>query len=307
MKFFVLCFFLLCFSYPLFSQEDVMKIHRSESLRLYNDSLKNDLKMPLKELIPHEKEAFDKYGLEMEKEKDLSAFYSTLAFPEKSKMNHILSSGKKFVVPAVFISYGILAQECYPIKQLDRSTGHEVDEHFQKSMPYDDYLQFAPAVAVYGLDWMGVKSKHNIQDRTIVLATSYLLMTGAVHTLKNTTNVWRPDNSARNSFPSGHTATAFVGAHVLFREYYDTSHWIGLSGYLASSVTGAMRVMNKRHWVSDVVTGAGIGILSVETSYMLLPVMNKVFHPHNNKSDKTVSIAPAVSDKSVELGLVCVF
>lgn len=35
-------------------------------------------------------------------------------------------------------------------------------------------------------------------------------MGGVVNTLKQTTNVERPDGSNRHSFPLGHTATAFI-------------------------------------------------------------------------------------------------
>ncbi len=139
------------------------------------------------------------------------------------------------------------------------------------------------------------------------MATSHLLMAGTVNILKSTTNVSRPDNSARNSFPSGHTATSFVGAHMLFREYIGISPYIAISGYLVSSATGTLRVLNKRHWVSDVAMGAGIGMLSVEASYLLLPVINSVLYPNAGKQKSQLAIVPSIGKNEYEMGMVYVF
>lgn len=85
----------------------------------------------------------------------------------------------------------------------------------------------------------------------------------------------RPDNSTRNSFPSGHTATAFMTAHMLHMEYGDVSPWISVGGYTVATVVGVSRQLNNRHWISDVLSGAGIGILSVEFGYFLADLIFK--------------------------------
>lgn len=79
----------------------------------------------------------------------------------------------------------------------------------------------------------------------------------------------RPDGSSRTSFPSGHTATAFMTATMLRHEYGHLSPWIGIGGYTVATGTGLMRMANNKHWLSDVLTGAGIGILSTEVGYYL--------------------------------------
>lgn len=213
----------------------------------------------------------------------------------------------RLIAPIAFVSYGIMAQENHAMKNLDKSTGYEVGEHFTHSMTYDNYLQFAPGIAVYGLNIAGIKGRHNLKDVTVVMATSHLLMAGAVNILKNTTNVLRPDDSSWNSFPSGHTATSFVGAHILFREYIGISPYLAFSGYLVSSATGTLRVLNKRHWVSDVFMGAGIGMLSVEAGYFLLPVINSVLYPNASKTQKRLAIAPSIGENNYGLGMVYVF
>lgn len=221
------------------------------------------------------------------------------------KTNIFSASYSKFIIPTALISYGIITRKSKSLQQLDHSTHNEVSEHLKVPIHIDDYSQFAPAVAIYGLDFMGIKAKHNFRDRTIIMATSYLVMGATVQTMKNTIPVLRPDGSNDKSFPSGHTATAFVGAHILFKEYKDASPWIGIAGYAVATGTGVLRVLNKKHWVSDVVTGAGIGILSAEVSYLALPVFHNLFGI-NNKT-KNLAIAPSIGVDNYGIGLAYTF
>lgn len=225
-------------------------------------------------------------------------------FPQKKK-NLFNSSYSKFIIPSALISYGVLTRENGLLQDLDHSTNHEIHEHYLGTIHIDDYSQFAPAVAVYSLDLFGIKAKHNFRDRTFIMATSHILMFAGVQTIKRTTNIERPDGSNNHSFPSGHTATAFVGAHILFKEYKDISLWIGIAGYTIAAGTGALRITNKKHWVSDVVTGAGIGILSVEMAYMLLPVFHNILGVKN--SNKNLVIAPSLGSDSYGVGLAYTF
>jgi hypothetical protein len=211
----------------------------------------------------------------------------------------------KFIVPAAFISYGLMARVNKPLRELDHSIHNEVNKHLQTKIPVDDYSQYAPALAVYGLSFMGIKTKHNFRDRTIIMATSYIVTGAVVRTMKSSIHVMRPDGSNSKSFPSGHTATAFVGAHILFKEYKDTSPWIGIAGYTVAAGTGALRILNKKHWLSDVVTGAGIGIVSAEVGYLMLPVFHNMFGI-KNKADHLV-ILPSIGVDSYGIGLAYTF
>ncbi|MBT1684963.1 phosphatase PAP2 family protein [Dawidia soli] len=72
----------------------------------------------------------------------------------------------------------------------------------------DNYLQYAPIAAVYGLNLAGIKSRNDLANRTALIIKSELLVAAITFPLKKITAVPRPDTDERNSFPSGHTATA---------------------------------------------------------------------------------------------------
>lgn len=133
----------------------------------------------------------------------------------------------------------------------------------------DDYLQFAPAAVMLGLKTAGVEGRSSWGRMLVSDAFAAMLMGGVVNTLKTTTHVMRPDGSNNHSFPSGHTATAFMTATMLSKEYGHKSPWISIGGYTSAMVTGLMRMANNKHWLSDVLTGAGIGILTTEMGYWI--------------------------------------
>ena len=185
---------------------------------------------------------------------------------------------KNFIVPAIFISYGIGSLASKDLRQLNLSTRHEISEHQPDHIRLDNYTQYMPAAMVYGLNAAGIKGAHDFKDRTMIYATSQLISAAIVTPLKHLVKEERPDGSNNLSFPSGHTATAFSSAQFLFREYKDRNIWLSISGYPLAVFTGVYRTLNNKHWVGDVVAGAGVGILSTELSYWLYPKFNKLFN-----------------------------
>jgi membrane-associated phospholipid phosphatase len=210
-----------------------------------------------------------------------------------------------FILPAALITYGIGARTIRPVRNLDHTISDYVKSNITKDCPIDNYIQYAPVAAVFGLDWAGIKAKNNFRDRAIVSATSCLLMTAVTRTMKHTIDVQRPNSLDNRSFPSGHTATAFVGAHLLYKEYKDTSPWIAVAGYAVAAGTGFLRIYNNHHWFSDVLTGAGIGIISAETGYLLLPVFHKLLNIKEESNG--IAIIPSISINYYGIGLAYSF
>ena len=107
------------------------------------------------------------------------------------------------------------------------------------------------------------------------MGTASLIMGSTVTAMKKLTTIERPDGSNKLSFPSGSTAIAFMGAEFLYQEYKEVSIWYGISGYLVATGTGFLRLHNNKHWFTDVVGGAGIGILSTKIAYWIHPLVKK--------------------------------
>ncbi|HMF69919.1 MAG TPA: phosphatase PAP2 family protein [Flavitalea sp.] len=131
----------------------------------------------------------------------------------------------------------------------------------------DNYLKFSPIVIAYGLDAAGLKSRTDFVNRTVILIKGELLAMGSVGLLKGATHQLRPDGSTYNSFPSGHTAQAFAAATFLSEEYKQRLPWIPYAAYGIAGTVGALRMANNRHYISDVLFGAGLGILSMKVAY----------------------------------------
>lgn len=162
----------------------------------------------------------------------------------------------------LFLSSFIIKEK----KKAFRSARFDFQNTFKTEI--DNYTQFAPYLMVVGLKAAGVKGRSDWPRMMTSALLSNVVMAAAVNATKYSVKEMRPDNSTRNSFPSGHTATAFVAATVLHKEYGLTrSPWYSIGGYAVATATGVMRVLNNRHWISDVMAGAGIGILSTELGY----------------------------------------
>ncbi|MDH6359212.1 phosphatase PAP2 family protein [Parabacteroides sp. PF5-9] len=166
-----------------------------------------------------------------------------------------------------------------------------------KQVNLDDYMEWGMLGWVFVCDLIG-KEKNNWVDQLMVVGLAEALNAGFVHGLKNLTEIKRPDGTG-HSFPSGHTANAFLGAHVAYKEFKDTSPILAYSGYLMAAFVAGSRIYNNRHWVADIVAGAGIGILSVELSYLIYyPIRNAIARNTNAKATRNFVVAPMLGNKN---------
>lgn len=140
---------------------------------------------------------------------------------------------------------------------------------------YDDFLPYLPLAVMFGLKIAGIKSRSNWTQMLVATVFSFALMIITVSSIKSLAGVLRPDESDLLSFPSGHTATAFTSACLLYKEYGKKNRWVGIVSYLPAIVTGITRQLNNRHWLSDVVGGAVIGFIMVEIGYFFTDLLFK--------------------------------
>lgn len=88
---------------------------------------------------------------------------------------------------------------------------------------------------------------------------AFLTNLGITFALKYSVDKERPDGSDNQSFPSGHTSVTFQSAAFIQRRY----GWrYGLPAYAAAAYTGWSRIDADKHYASDVIAGAAIGVLS---------------------------------------------
>jgi PAP2 superfamily len=192
---------------------------------------------------------------------------------------------QSFLIPAAMIAYGAVAVHNGALRNLNGEVKEQIwEDNPHKRLPVDNFLMFGPTVAVYALDAAGIQGAHNFKDRTMILLMANVFANGTVFSVKNWAHELRPDGSDHASFPSGHTAEAFAGAEFMRMEYKDVSPWYGVAGYAMATATGMLRMYNDKHWMSDVVAGAGVGIASTRLAYWLYPKMQHLFGKHGKQS-----------------------
>ncbi|MEY4525184.1 MAG: hypothetical protein RIR57_554 [Bacteroidota bacterium] len=166
--------------------------------------------------------------------------------------------------------------------------------------PLDDYIQYGPAAMYVGLNIFEYQNEEKAFDQAGVFLLGTGIYVAATHGLKAAITEARPDGTEK-TFSSGHTATAFFGATVLAHEYRDTHPEFVIAGYTLATATGALRIANNKHWVTDVLMGSAIGIASAELAYILYP---KVRHQWQklNRFTLTPQVAPAYYGASMSIG-----
>ncbi|RYG15760.1 MAG: phosphatase PAP2 family protein [Chitinophagaceae bacterium] len=207
---------------------------------------------------------------------------------------------KRMIGPALLITYGAFSVDNSYVKGLNSSWRNEVIAMHLGQTDIDDYTQLAPVALVYSLNFSGVKGTNSIGDITIIGASAFIISSAIVRPLKQLTAVRRPDGSNDHSFPSGHTSTAFVSAQFMYREYRDKNFLLSLAGYPFAIYTALYRTVNDKHWLGDIVAGAGIGIASTELAYYLLPHLKNLF---KSISKKNVIIYPLYQASAYGLGV----
>lgn len=222
-------------------------------------------------------------------------------FQDSIAKNPYSFKAKQLIAPVSLFSLGVIARNT----EFNNFVQKNTTDYVKGKIKIDDYLQYAPIVSVFAMSNLGVPAKHSIKERMLIGATAYAITAVAVNGLKYTVRDLRPDKSTRNSFPSGHTATAFTGIEIFYQEYKDSDFLLASSGYVVASFVGIMRIRNNRHWASDVLAGAGIGILSAKAAYWLFPVTQKIFF--GDKAEKTstkISLHPIYSEEMKGIGMV---
>lgn len=222
-------------------------------------------------------------------------FFSQQVFAQKDPI--VIRNKKpllnKLIVPTALILSGVLLTGSQKEINWQIDIRNKVGNDYHNKL--DDYIQYIPYAQVYLGDIVGIKAKNHWFDQTKNFFLGGMVTLAVTHTLKRGVGKERPDGSSNHSFSSGHTATAFLGGTILYHEYKESNMLYASSGYLFSISAGSLRVVNNRHWVSDVLAGAGIGILVGNLIYHIEPLKN--WNPFKNS--KNITFTPIINSNEM--------
>ena len=182
---------------------------------------------------------------------------------------------KSFIAPAALLGGGsaikIFAHDSFDAAVRETVQGIRPEG---RAIAADEYLRFLPfamgaalAFAVPDAGW-GRRGELLLQTGTALVCTAAL-----TKGLKLIVDSPRPDASDSNSFPSGHCALAFAGAELVRIQH----GWAwGSAAYVCAIAVAGMRLYNDAHWFSDVLAGAGTGILCAQLSRLILPLEKRL-------------------------------
>lgn len=212
---------------------------------------------------------------------------------QKDKLSY-----KQLIAPAALIASGSLLLNTELNQNLQKNTRNLFGEDFHTEI--DNIFPFVPVAQIYGGRLIGLKPKNDLLHQTTNIATANTISLIVVESLKHITKQERPDHSDNQSFPSGHTAIAFTNASLLFYEYKDSNIWYASSGYLFATATGFLRIANNKHYTSDVLAGAGIGL----AAGTLVSYWNPFKNFNLNKNKKATSfVYPQIGKQQYGIGL----
>lgn len=210
--------------------------------------------------------------------------YSILAqYDSISRIERI----RPYIAPSLLITSGLYINTTSSKYSKGKLQQQILNKYPNVSTHVDDYLPFIPIGQMYLGKRMGLKSKNNYFNQSKNLFLSQLFTSIITHSLKRSTKILRPDGTP-HAFPSGHTSMAFSSASTLFYEYKTYHPVYASSGFLSAGATGALRVLNNRHWVSDVLVGAGIAIIVTHLIYHFEPLKN--WTPFKRKRTTTAQL-----------------
>ena len=201
---------------------------------------------------------------------------------------------KQSFLPASLIGVGLIINKSSFDKTFQKDISNSVKNNYKTNV--EDYLAVAPVAQMYIADLAGIKSKNHWFDQSKYLFISNLFSVGITQLIKKSNQKLRP-NGMPDSFPSGHTTIAFTNATVLYHEFHESSPVLAYSGYAFATTVGYFRMANNKHYLSDVLVGAGIGIAVTNLIYYFKPLKN--FNPF--KKVKNVSVFPSYKDNSYGL------
>ena len=178
---------------------------------------------------------------------------------------------KRIVVIVIIIcsALGVFSQNIvYSFSMREKWTPTWVDKNDDNGLIVDA-TQYVPIALPWAMKAIGQPTRSAWGRMSISQGLGVVMMGGSVKLLKNVVGDMRPDATDCTSFPSGHTAWAFLGATMIERELGWRSPWYTFGAYTFASAVAMQRVVDKRHFPIDVAGGAAIGVIAGHLGYFI--------------------------------------
>ena len=180
----------------------------------------------------------------------------------------------QLIAPAALVGTGVavhfLAHDSWDAAVNERFSAWRGNSPGTKA---DEWMQYVPYVMDLGLAFAGVPAENAFVDRLVECTISVAALTAVTGVTKLLVDSPRPVGDSR-SFPSGHTGRVFTAAELVRMEY--GWGW-GAGAYAVATAVGVLRMYNGAHWLSDVLAGAGLGILCAHVGRWLLEPAKYLF------------------------------
>lgn len=219
------------------------------------------------------------------------------------RMDTTAFNTKALIAPGMLLGVGTIIH-CFSHEGMDlyvQQAAWKLHSRWGSIPYYYEFFRFLPAmpyVLDLGLGVLGAKAQNRFLDRT--LEAGITLALGGCGTLLMKTFIpsMRPDGTTNDSFPSAHACIAFAGAELTRLEY--GWGW-GAAAYVMATGVAMLRMFHDRHWLSDVLFGAGLGILCAQAGHWLLEPARQVLGFKKNPAVQAI-LTPYVDPFS---GSVC--
>ena len=220
---------------------------------------------------------------------DLSSFQSELVSPWTTSARNVLYAGGGLTLAVIAFEDSIVDP-----------TQHEMANH--KPLGYFSKLGDLSGQVVPNLLYiltqtsLGLSGDQGASNRAAGMMKATLYASGVTTMLKYSVREPRPGSRDRNSFPSGHTTTAFAFSGYIYEEH--GLQW-GIPAFMVSAFVGASRINDNRHYLHDVLAGATIGL-----AYGVgISKLSQIKH-ESNKQTGQMFVVPILDEKTKGLALI---
>lgn len=127
------------------------------------------------------------------------------------------------------------------------------------------------------MDALNVKTAHNFREHLITEAGSVIITSGIGYGMRLISSNTKSYKTNGTKFPSEHTANIFRGAELGYQELKKTHLAWSYRSYQVATDVGMLRVYGKKHLLSEILAGAGLGTFSTKLIYWIFGKVNNSF------------------------------